>query len=219
MAIQGSIGGTKTAPLTGDRPGVCGSFDGIQKPTNTLNPANDSPNPNEVEFKILQQQDDGVVLGIRLPWIKNGSGVRRLKRLIVSLKIVVISGMASGDSLDSSVETDGADGRTEPAIARQQSGTINFIRLYQKEIKIEPLVCTPGPGLSAGLAVKTAAMLTPREQVVMMGLAEGLLYKEISQRLGISFSAVHKYQHRLFRKLHVSNRSEAIRVWQQVGFK
>jgi DNA-binding CsgD family transcriptional regulator len=44
-----------------------------------------------------------------------------------------------------------------------------------------------------------------------------LLYKEISDRLGISYSTVHKYQHQLFGKLHVSNRSEAIRVWLESG--
>ena len=55
--------------------------------------------------------------------------------------------------------------------------------------------------------------LSPRESEVMTSLANGLLYKEISGKLGISYSAVHKYQHNIFQKLHVSNRSEAIRLW------
>lgn len=58
--------------------------------------------------------------------------------------------------------------------------------------------------------------LTEREAEVMTGLAKGLLYKEIANKLGISFSAVHKRQHRIFRKLRVSNRSEAIMRWQQI---
>ncbi len=58
-----------------------------------------------------------------------------------------------------------------------------------------------------------AWLLSPREGEVLKGLADGLLYKEISVKLGISYAAVHKYQHNLFQKLQVTNRSEAIRRW------
>ncbi len=44
-------------------------------------------------------------------------------------------------------------------------------------------------------------------------LEKGLLYKEIADELGISFSAVHKHQHNIFLKLHVGNRTEAILKW------
>ncbi len=52
-----------------------------------------------------------------------------------------------------------------------------------------------------------------RENQVMGFLSEGLLYKEIAVALGVSYSAVHKHQHNIFVKLHVGNRSEAIRAW------
>ena len=55
--------------------------------------------------------------------------------------------------------------------------------------------------------------LSPREKEVMSGLAEGLLYKEISDKLGISYAAVHKHQHSIFKKLRATNRSEASRIW------
>ena len=64
---------------------------------------------------------------------------------------------------------------------------------------------------------RTHLPLSPREKEVMAGLAEGLLYKEISEKLGISYSAVHKYQHKIFEKFQVSNRSEAIRLWLDLG--
>jgi DNA-binding NarL/FixJ family response regulator len=44
-------------------------------------------------------------------------------------------------------------------------------------------------------------------------LAKGLLYKEIADQLGISYSAVHKHLHKIFEKLQISNRSEAIQHW------
>jgi DNA-binding NarL/FixJ family response regulator len=57
------------------------------------------------------------------------------------------------------------------------------------------------------------AKLTQREKEVMSLLAHGLLYKEIADKLGISYSAVHKHQHKIFIKLGVTNRSEAARKW------
>ena len=54
-------------------------------------------------------------------------------------------------------------------------------------------------------------LLTPREKQVLSRFADGLLYKEIADELGISYSAVHKYQQKIFAKLHVTNRTEAVR--------
>src|SRR5262249_44455966 len=55
--------------------------------------------------------------------------------------------------------------------------------------------------------------LTNRENEVMSRLAKGLLYKEIADELRISYSAVNKHQHNIFRKFRVNNRSEAISRW------
>ena len=58
-----------------------------------------------------------------------------------------------------------------------------------------------------------AARLTEREQEVLHLLAEGLLYKEISLRVGISESAVKQHIHRMYAKLHVQNRTEAVNLY------
>ena len=58
-----------------------------------------------------------------------------------------------------------------------------------------------------------AAQLTEREQEVLHLLAEGLLYKEISLRVGISESAVKQHIHRMYAKLHVQNRTEAVNLY------
>ena len=55
--------------------------------------------------------------------------------------------------------------------------------------------------------------LTVREIEVISYLAKGLLYKEIADKMGISFSTVHKLQHKIFVKLRVGNRTEAINNW------
>ena len=55
--------------------------------------------------------------------------------------------------------------------------------------------------------------LTEREQEVMEHLAKGLLYKEIAHHMSVSYSAIHKLQHKIFLKLQVTNRTEAAMRW------
>ena len=52
--------------------------------------------------------------------------------------------------------------------------------------------------------------LTPREGEVLELLAQGLLYKEIADRTGITTGTVKQHIHRIYAKLHVQNRTEAV---------
>jgi len=58
--------------------------------------------------------------------------------------------------------------------------------------------------------------LTARETEVMEGLADGLPYKEVADKLSISYSAVHKHQQKIYAKLRVMNRTEATVKWRQL---
>jgi DNA-binding NarL/FixJ family response regulator len=51
--------------------------------------------------------------------------------------------------------------------------------------------------------------LTQRENEILALLAQGLLYKEIVERLGISMSTVRTHLQRIYDKLHVNSRTEA----------
>ena len=51
--------------------------------------------------------------------------------------------------------------------------------------------------------------LTPREQEILALLAEGYLYKEIGDRLGVSLNTVKRHLHAIYEKLHVQSRTEA----------
>jgi DNA-binding NarL/FixJ family response regulator len=52
--------------------------------------------------------------------------------------------------------------------------------------------------------------LSEREYAVLQLLAEGLLYKEIADRLGLTVGTVKQHIHRMYGKLHVQNRVEAV---------
>ncbi len=55
-----------------------------------------------------------------------------------------------------------------------------------------------------------AASLSPREREIVEALAEGSQYKEIADRLGIGISTVRTHLQRIYEKLRVNNRTEAV---------
>lgn len=61
-----------------------------------------------------------------------------------------------------------------------------------------------------GKARPQIASLSPRENEVLQLLSDGLLYKEIADQLSISIATVRQHIHKIYGKLHVENRTEAL---------
>lgn len=52
--------------------------------------------------------------------------------------------------------------------------------------------------------------LTPREHEILSLLAQGYIYKEIADQLGVTVSTVRAHLHSVYGKLHVQTRTEAV---------
>jgi DNA-binding NarL/FixJ family response regulator len=63
---------------------------------------------------------------------------------------------------------------------------------------------------AAPTASPAAENLSTREQEVLDCLSKGFLYKEIAEKLGISYETVHTYVRRIYEKLQVRTRTEAV---------
>jgi DNA-binding NarL/FixJ family response regulator len=61
------------------------------------------------------------------------------------------------------------------------------------------------------------ASLSPRENMVLASLAKGLTYKEIADQLGISIDTIRTYLRRIYEKLHVHSRTEAVAKYLSAG--
>lgn len=62
----------------------------------------------------------------------------------------------------------------------------------------------------SGPSPQPAENLSQREQEVLDCLSQGLIYKEIAEKLGISYETVHTYIRRIYEKLQVRTRTEAV---------
>jgi DNA-binding NarL/FixJ family response regulator len=52
--------------------------------------------------------------------------------------------------------------------------------------------------------------LSPREQEILALLSEGFLYKEIADRLNVAYATVRTHIERIYQKLHVRSRAQAV---------
>ncbi|MEY4387007.1 MAG: hypothetical protein RLY20_2290 [Verrucomicrobiota bacterium] len=71
----------------------------------------------------------------------------------------------------------------------------------------------------AAVPTNELATLSPREKEVLDYLAKGFLYKEIAEALGIGYDTVHTHIRRVYEKLHVRSRAQAVakHLGQQAG--
>ena len=61
-----------------------------------------------------------------------------------------------------------------------------------------------------GAANRKVETLSQREGEVLELIAQGYLFKEIADKLGVSFGTVHTYSRRIYEKLQVRSRAQAV---------
>ena len=147
-----------------------------------------------------------VLMDIRMPGMSGVECTRELKRMVPGVKVVMVSAMSDPQTVEESLRAGGDGYVTKPFSATQ---CLTAIRCALRRTGIRLTVRVEA------LADRTP--LTRRETEVMNELARGLLYKEVAERLGISLSRVHKIQHRIYFKLGVMNRTEAVLKWTSRG--
>ncbi len=67
-------------------------------------------------------------------------------------------------------------------------------------------------------STNTEEMLSAREIELLSLSAQGLIYKEIGQKLAISPGTVHSHIKRIYRKLQATSRAQALRRAQSLGY-
>src|SRR5262249_25115084 len=136
--------------------------------------------------------------------------VRQLKQLLPTVQVIMLTVYEDTDNIFSALAA-GATGyllkRTktpellEPIREAHRGGSPMTTHIPRK-VTQSFLKPRPPPQATENLA--------QREQEVLDCLSQGFLYKEIAEKLGISYETVHTYIRRIYEKLQVRTRPEAV---------
>jgi DNA-binding NarL/FixJ family response regulator len=159
---------------------------------------------------LPQDKPDVILMDINLGEMDGIECVRRLTVLMPDARVLMLTVFEDSDQIFR-------------ALAAGASGYL-LKRLSPKKL-LEAIeeVCAGGSPMSAPIARKVvqsfkatpaggdeSADLSERERAVLDGLAEGLAYKQIADQLQISIHTVRNYIRRIYEKLHVRSRTEAV---------
>ena len=157
-----------------------------------------------------------VLMDINLPGMNGVECVRKLKQLVPSTQVVMLTAYEDTENIFNSL----AAGASGYLLKRSKSAEIlEAIRDVQNggspmtthiARKVVQSFQSSATTTTRAVAAEPAEELSPREQEVLDLLSQGFMYKEISDKLGISFETVRTYIRRIYEKLHVRTRTEAV---------
>jgi RNA polymerase sigma factor (sigma-70 family) len=152
-------------------------------------------------------------MDINLPGMNGVECVRKLKQLVPTIQVVMLTAYEDTENIFNSLAA-GASGyllkRFKSAEILdalrdvQRGGSPMTAHIARKVVQSFQATAT------AKLSTEPVEELSPREQEVLNLLSQGFMYKEISDKLGISFETVRTYIRRIYEKLHVRTRTEAV---------
>jgi DNA-binding NarL/FixJ family response regulator len=167
----------------------------------------------EAALAALPAEKPNVVLmDINLPGINGVECVRKLKEILPEIQIVMLTAYEDTENIFNSL----AAGAAGYLLKRSKSAEIlEAIRDVQKggspmSTHIARKVVQSFQARPSAAPTEQTEELSPREQEVLDLLSQGFMYQEISDKLGISFETVRTYIRRIYEKLHVRSRTEAV---------
>ncbi len=159
---------------------------------------------------VPQERPNVVLMDINLPGMNGVECVRRLKERVAGTQIVMLTVYEDTENIFNALAA-GASGyllkRTTSAellaALREvvQGGSPMTTHIARKVVQSFQ---------KTGPSSQPTENLSEREQQVLDCLSQGFLYKEIADKLGISYETVHTYIRRIYEKLQVRTRTEAV---------
>ncbi len=174
----------------------------------------DYGNAEEALADLPKIKPDVVLMDINLPGMNGVECVRKLKVILPTTQVMMLTVYEDTDNIFNALAA-GANGymlkRTPAkelleAIHEVLRGGSPMTTHIARKVVLSFQK-------SAAASAKTAnelSELSEREQQVLDLLAQGLIYKEIGEKLGISYETVHTYIRRIYEKLQVRTRTEAV---------
>ena len=163
-------------------------------------------NCSNVLCDIENTAPDVVLMDINMPEVNGIEGLRLIKEHHPEVKVLIQTAFDDSEKIFTSLK----------------NGASGYILKKDKPLRILQAieeVYDGGAVLNPGIAqkvleyftpIKVNHPLSPKETEVLSLLSEGLSYKMVADKLGVSYTTVNTYGKRIYEKLHISSLGEAI---------
>jgi DNA-binding NarL/FixJ family response regulator len=168
------------------------------------------PNAEDALKALPNDKPEVVLMDINLPGMNGVECVRQLKQLIPTIQVMMLTVYEDTENIFNALAA-GATGYMLKRTSRDE--LLEAIREVHRGGSPMTTHIARKVVLSFQRSAPTASPtenLSPREQEVLDCLAKGFLYKEIAEKLEISYETVHTYIRRIYEKLQVRTRTEAV---------
>jgi DNA-binding NarL/FixJ family response regulator len=203
-----------TVSIVEDDPNLCRGLVRLIGQTPDIQCLGCYANAEEALREIPKRQVEVVLMDINLPGMDGIECVRRLKELRASLRIVMVTVYENPERIFKAL-TAGAIGYVLKH--RPSEELLNAVRDAHEG----------GSPMSSQIARKVVQFfqtnvpandseeLSGREKEVLELLAKGYLIKEIADQLQLGFATVRTYIRRIYEKMHVHSRAQAVAKYLQ----
>lgn len=167
------------------------------------------PNAQRLVPRIDQSQPDVILMDINMPGMSGIEATREIHSRYPGIKILMQTVFDEDDKVFAS-------------LCAGASGYILKNTTPERMLQAIREVAAGGVFFTPAIAVKVMSnfqerqsepefiRLTDREKEVLFHLVNGLQYKAIADKIFLSYEAVHSHVKKIYEKLHVNSKSEAV---------
>lgn len=203
-----------TVSIVEDDPSLCKGLARLIGQTRDIRCLGCYANAEDALREIPQSPPEVVLMDINLPGMDGIECVRGLKEKIPLLRIVMVTIYENPERIFRALAT----------------GAIGYVLKHERPAELLDAIRDAhrgGAPMSSQIARKVvqffqsnapadqAEELSGREREVLEFLARGYLIKEIADQMGLGFDTVRTYIRRIYEKMHVHSRSQAVAKYLQ----
>ncbi|HVM88855.1 MAG TPA: response regulator transcription factor [Puia sp.] len=167
------------------------------------------PDAETAAENLPEWDADVVIMDINLPGMSGIECIRKVKRKCPHSQFIMFTMYEDDEKVFEALQA-GANGYLLKKTPLSKI-TDSLIELYEGGAPMSTQIARKViERMHMHEAENEKANLSSREHEILQWLAKGLLYKEIADRLNITTGTVRQHLHRIYEKLHVQNRTEAI---------
>ena len=166
------------------------------------------PDCSHVIDDIKKFSPDIVLMDIEMPNVDGISGVSIIKKDFPGVRIIMQTVYEDEEKIFASLKA-GAEGYLLKSASAERI-TQSIEEVYHGGAYMTPSVALHVMNFFKEQKKDDSFNLTPREKDVLRHLSDGLSYKMVADKLGISYFTVNSHIKKIYEKLHVHSLSEAV---------